>query len=237
MSLISSSSTAASLLHINQFKLCYLKPQTHSSSHLRNFVPFGCSTKIIYISFCNKLLNISNSVARASTYSKHQSFTEGDTKSFEWEDHDDIEDTGSPWEGAIIYKRNPSITHVEYCTTLERLGLGRLSTETSKSKASAMGLRVTKSVKDYPHGTPVQISIDVTRKKQKLRLDGIIKTVITLGCNRYIFANFLLVVLFTSLPINFHFFFSFVCVCYHDSTLLNLTCCFLPMFPFVWPLK
>ncbi|KAJ0094185.1 hypothetical protein Patl1_15805 [Pistacia atlantica] len=206
MSLISSSSTAAPLLHINQFKLCYLKPQTHSSSHLRNFVPFGCSTKTIYISFCNKPLNISNSVARASTYSKLQSFTEGDTKSFEWEDHDDIEDTGSPWEGAIIYKRNPSITHVEYCTTLERLGLGRLSTETSKSKASAMGLRVTKSVKDYPHGTPVQISIDITRKKQKLRLDGIIKTVITLGCNRCgepaaesVFSNFS--VLLTEQPI------------------------------------
>ncbi|KAG5015435.1 hypothetical protein JHK85_021571 [Glycine max] len=36
----------------------------------------------------------------------------------------------------------------------------------------------------FPNGTPVQISIDVTKKK-KLRLDGIIKTVITLLCNRY----------------------------------------------------
>ncbi|KAJ4710383.1 DUF177 domain protein [Melia azedarach] len=128
--------------------------------------------------FRNKLL----AVARDSTYPK--SFTENDTQSFEWEDQEEIEDTGSPWEGAIIYKRNPSITHVEYCTTLERLGLGRLSTELSLSRASAMGLRVTKAVKVYPNGTPVQVSIDVTRKKQKLRLDGIIRTVLTLGCNR-----------------------------------------------------
>ncbi|GMN51067.1 hypothetical protein TIFTF001_020221 [Ficus carica] len=94
------------------------------------------------------------------------------------------EDTESPWEGAVIYKRNSSISHVEYCTTLERLGLGSLSTEVSKSRASVMGLRVTQAVKDYPFGTPLQISVDVTRKKQKLRLDGIVKTVITLGCNR-----------------------------------------------------
>ncbi|XP_065879227.1 large ribosomal RNA subunit accumulation protein YCED homolog 1, chloroplastic [Euphorbia lathyris] len=108
--------------------------------------------------------------------------------SLKWDDQDqeqeDPEDLESPWEGAIIYKRNPSISHLEYCTTLERLGLQTLSTEVSKSRASIMGLRVTKAVKDYPLGTPVQISIDVTRKKKKLRLDGMIKTVITLACNR-----------------------------------------------------
>ncbi|KAF4389089.1 hypothetical protein F8388_026818 [Cannabis sativa] len=109
-----------------------------------------------------------------------------DIISFDYEDEEkeDIEDTGSPWEGAVIYKRNSSITHVEYCTTLERLGLGKLSTEVSKSRASVMGLRVTKAVKDYPFGTPVHISVDITRKKRKLRLDGIIKTVFTLGCSR-----------------------------------------------------
>ncbi|XP_050230505.1 large ribosomal RNA subunit accumulation protein YCED homolog 1, chloroplastic [Mercurialis annua] len=103
-----------------------------------------------------------------------------------WDDlnQQDPDDLESPWEGAIIYKRNPSVTHVEYCTTLERLGLENHSTEVSKSRASVMGLRVTKAVKDYPLGTPVQISIDVIRKKQKLRLDGIIKTVLTLSCNR-----------------------------------------------------
>ncbi|KAL9669134.1 hypothetical protein QQ045_006676 [Rhodiola kirilowii] len=110
------------------------------------------------------------------------------------------DDEGSPWEGAIVYKRNASVPHVEYCTTLERLGLGSLSTDVSKAKASNMGLRITKAVNDYPSGTPVQVSIDVTRKIQKLRLDGIIKTVLTLGCNRCgeaaaesIFSNFSLI--------------------------------------------
>lgn len=118
---------------------------------------------------------------------RDSSFDEENTASFDWGDEEQgeiEEDVGSPWEGAIIYKRNPSISHVEYCTTLERLGLVKLSTEVSKSRASVMGLRVTKSVKDFPFGTPVQISIDVTRKKHKLRLDGIIKTVITLACQR-----------------------------------------------------
>ncbi|XP_033510066.1 large ribosomal RNA subunit accumulation protein YCED homolog 1, chloroplastic [Nicotiana tomentosiformis] len=119
---------------------------------------------------------------------------------FDWEDEEqgDIqEDEGSPWEGAVVYKRNSSVTHLEYCTTLERLGLGKLSTRVSRSRASVMGLRVTKDVKDYPDGTPVLISLDVTRKKQKLRLDGIIRTVLSLGCNRCgepaaesIFSNF-----------------------------------------------
>ena len=57
-----------------------------------------------------------------------------------------------------------------------------------------MGLHVTKAVKDYPNGSPVQISIDVTRKKKKLRLDRIIKTanVIGLFCNRYCPLEFIL---------------------------------------------
>ncbi|XP_010274458.1 PREDICTED: uncharacterized protein LOC104609774 [Nelumbo nucifera] len=129
-----------------------------------------------------------------------------ETMDFDLGELGDEEDEGSPWEGAIVYKRNPSVSHLEYCTTLERLGLGKLSTELSKSRASEMGLRVTKAVKDFPLGTPVQISIDVTRKKQKLRLDGIIRTVITLGCNRCgepatecLFSNFTL--LLTEEPI------------------------------------
>ncbi|KNA18209.1 hypothetical protein SOVF_072910 [Spinacia oleracea] len=112
-------------------------------------------------------------------------------------DWGDEEDEGSPWEGAIVYKRNSSISHMEYCTTLERLGLGKTSSELSRSRASAMGLRVTKAVKDYTDGTPVLISVDVTRKKHKLRLDGIMRTVLSLACNRCgepavesIFSNF-----------------------------------------------
>lgn len=102
------------------------------------------------------------------------------------EEYQDVDDEmGSPWEGAIVYQRNASVSHVEYCTTLERLGLGKLSSEVSKSRASLMGLRVTKAVKDFPLGTPVLVSVDVTRKKHKLRLDGIIRTVLTLACYRY----------------------------------------------------
>nr|KYP38916.1 hypothetical protein KK1_039808 [Cajanus cajan] len=110
-----------------------------------------------------------------------------ESTSLDWDDDDDeeVEDTGSPWEGAVIYKRNASILHLEYCTTLERLGLAKLSTDVSKTKAAVMGLRVTKAVKDFPNGTPVQISIDVTKRKKKLKLDGIVKTVISLLCNRY----------------------------------------------------
>lgn len=126
-----------------------------------------------------------------------ESFTENSTIDMDWEDQEDVEDTGSPWEGSVMYRRNASVTHVEYCTTLERLGLGKLSTEVSKKRASSMGLRVTKDVKDFPDGTPVQVSVDVIRKKKKLRLDGIVRTVITLGCNRCgeeagesIFSNF-----------------------------------------------
>ncbi|XP_021274349.1 large ribosomal RNA subunit accumulation protein YCED homolog 1, chloroplastic isoform X2 [Herrania umbratica] len=144
----------------------------------------------------SKSLNVLKPV-RDSINQNSEYFTEENTITIDWEDQEDIEDIGSPWEGAVIYRRNPSITHLEYCTTLERLGLGKLSSDISKTRASVMGLRVTRAVKDYPNGTPVQISIDVTRKKQKMRLDGIIKTVITLGCNRCgepaaegIFSNF-----------------------------------------------
>ncbi|KAK6124919.1 hypothetical protein DH2020_041330 [Rehmannia glutinosa] len=105
----------------------------------------------------------------------------------DWEFGEEVigedDDEGCPWEGAIMYKRNASISHLEYCTTLERLGLGKVSSEFSKTRASEMGLRVLKSVKDYPDGTPVLISVDVTRRKQKLRLDGIVRTVLALNCN------------------------------------------------------
>ncbi|CAA6655794.1 unnamed protein product [Spirodela intermedia] len=97
------------------------------------------------------------------------------------------EDEGSPWEGAVVYRRDPSVTHLEYCTTLERLGLGKLSSELSVTWEPSLS------------GTPVLISIDVTRKKRKLKLDGILRTVIVLGCNRCggpaaenVFSNFAL---------------------------------------------
>ncbi|CAI9112501.1 OLC1v1012958C1 [Oldenlandia corymbosa var. corymbosa] len=130
---------------------------------------------------------------------------------FEWSDEEIVEmeegELGSPWEAAIIYRRNAAVSHLEYCTTLERLGLGYISTNVSKSRSSELGLRVTNSVKDFPDGTPVLVSIDVMRKKKKeLRLDGLVRSVISLRCNRCgepaaknIFSNFSL--LLTEEPI------------------------------------
>ncbi|KAI7724698.1 hypothetical protein M8C21_004575 [Ambrosia artemisiifolia] len=139
-------------------------------------------------------------ITRNSLNSNHELASDDNIMEDDWKDLEDVDDIDSPWEGAIMYQRNPTISHIEYCTTLERLGLGHISTDVSKSRASLMGLRVTKSVKDFPQGTPVMISIDVTRKKQNLKLDGIIRTVITLGCNRCggpaadcVFSNFSLV--------------------------------------------
>lgn len=104
-------------------------------------------------------------------------------------DEDEDEDlASSPWKGAVVYRRDASVTHLEYSTTLERLGLGKLSSGLSRSRASAMGIRLAaRSGKEAPFGdgeTPVLISVDITRRKRRLKLDGIVRTVITLGCNR-----------------------------------------------------
>lgn len=152
-------------------------------------------------------------LAKSRILVSQESFTETSTIDMDWEDQEEIEDTGSPWEGSVMYRRNASVTHVEYCTTLERLGLGRLSTEVSKKRASSMGLRVTKDVKDYPDGTPVQVSVDVIRKKKKLRLDGIVRTVITLGCNRCFLVNLITASLLSCDCINFVIYrFSLMCL-------------------------
>ncbi|KAH7537431.1 hypothetical protein FEM48_Zijuj03G0092100 [Ziziphus jujuba var. spinosa] len=187
---------------INHYKV-YFKPYGYTSPF--PYFAFGlgknrsCLVKGIPIIVREKEYNILRSTKIDCMKPNYQPVIEENEVSFHLGDQekDDMEDTDSPWEGAVIYKRSSSISHLEYCTTLERLGLGKLSTEVSKSRASVMGLRITRSVKDYPLGTPVQISVDVTKKKQKLRLDGIIKTVITLGCNRCgeptaecIFSNF-----------------------------------------------
>ncbi|XVE83380.1 hypothetical protein DITRI_Ditri16bG0084300 [Diplodiscus trichospermus] len=201
MSLVISSSPVTFSSNFNPFKVCNLKfcrpalPIPLSSLVVHSKYPWSVTLENHKI-FRNRPQNVLKPV-RDSIKQNCQYFTEDDTVTLDWDDQEDVEDIGSPWEGAVIYRRNPSVTHLEYCTTLERLGLGKLSSDISKSRASVMGLRVTKAVKDYPNGTPVQISIDVTRKKQKLRLDGIVKTVISLGCNRCgkpaaecIFSNF-----------------------------------------------
>ncbi|KAJ0985750.1 hypothetical protein J5N97_004106 [Dioscorea zingiberensis] len=58
------------------------------------------------------------------------------------------------------------------------------------------------SSRDGDDETPVLVSVDVMRRKLKLKLDGIIRTVITLGCKRCaepaaerIFSNFTLLLI------------------------------------------
>ncbi|ESQ47909.1 hypothetical protein EUTSA_v10021111mg [Eutrema salsugineum] len=198
MSLLCSSSYIALLPQTKRSRLSVLKLKTCTLSLCSSLAYPHYTTGIRkHVSFLFAEPHKLRRLAKSQILVSQESFTENSTIDIDWEDEEDIEDTGSPWEGSVMYRRNASVTHVEYCTTLERLGLGRLSTQVSKKRASAMGLRVTKDVKDYPDGTPVQVSVDVIRKKKKLRLDGIVRTVITLGCNRCgepagesIFSNF-----------------------------------------------
>ncbi|KAL1292426.1 hypothetical protein HN51_060870 [Arachis hypogaea] len=180
-------SSAAVPLQFSQWKTCNVNSK-HKIAYI-SFTPFwnrpvsNSKTRYLYTNRRIEPNVLHKYTAKCKGLDDFESFID---ESMDWDDDDDdeVESTGSPWEGAVIYKRNASISHVEYCTTLESLGLGNLSTDLSKNRASVMGLRVTKAVKDYPNGTPVQISIDVVRKKKKLRLEGIIKTVIGLLCSR-----------------------------------------------------
>lgn len=97
-------------------------------------------------------------------------------------DDDDDGSLSSPWEGALVYRRDAAVQHLEYATTLERLGLGDLSSPDSRARAAAMG--ILSSTKADRSETPVLVSVDVTRRRGRLRLDGIVRTVITLGCFR-----------------------------------------------------
>uniref|UniRef100_A0A453T4E8 Uncharacterized protein n=1 Tax=Aegilops tauschii subsp. strangulata TaxID=200361 RepID=A0A453T4E8_AEGTS len=64
-----------------------------------------------------------------------------DLEDFEgFADGDGEEEGPSPWEGAVVYRRDASAQHVEYATTLERLGLADLSSPHSRAHAAAMGI-------------------------------------------------------------------------------------------------
>ncbi|PSS04298.1 Protein of unknown function DUF177 protein [Actinidia chinensis var. chinensis] len=208
MLLLFSAPSVIPSLHINPLKC--------KSPFKSNFTFVQCNILKGCPSFCtnphptfskNKQLSTLRFIATKCTSSDDFLFNVDSSITFDWTDQkEEVEDMESPWEGAVVYQRNPLISHVEYCTTLERLGLQKLSTEISRSRSSMMGLRVTKAVKDFPLGTPVLISVDVSRKEQKLRLDGIVRTVITLACHRCgeptaecVFSNFSL--LLTEEPI------------------------------------
>lgn len=166
----------------------HTRPLKSSSPSNLNFACAHRNTRQGLSSFCNSTqIILKNKPPNTLRFVARECMNSDDVFIDDWWDpmqEDDEDMGGSPWEGAVVYQRNASVSHVEYCTTLERLGLAKISTEVSRSRASVMGLRVTKAVKDFPLGTPVLISVDVTRKRQKLRLDGIVRTVITLLCNR-----------------------------------------------------
>lgn len=201
--------------NIIPLQFCNLKIRNVAVLHpALNFIPRKYSTNLP--SSCNNKARIvlqswrlraGSSKNSRNVYAEESAVT-GD---FEWDDGqveefgamvEDDEEGPLPWEGAVIYKRSASISHIEYCTTLERLGLRKVSSGVSKTRASELGLRVTKAVKDYPDGTPVFISMDVMKKKQNLRLEGILRTVFALDCNRCgesaaksVFSNFSLVLI------------------------------------------
>ncbi|XP_047326975.1 large ribosomal RNA subunit accumulation protein YCED homolog 1, chloroplastic [Impatiens glandulifera] len=199
MYLLNSSPTVIPCFHTRKSKTHQLLFK--SFNYIRH--PPSCVRKVVCPVFRNKNQSISAVASRDYGDAIDGLFDDDDDSiTIDLTELEEDDDESSPWEGAITYQRNASISHVEYCTTLERLGLAKVSSEVSKSQAFAMGLRVSKAVKDFPLGTPVLVSVDVTKKKKRLRLDGIIKTVITLGCNRCgeptgegIFSNFSLLLL------------------------------------------
>lgn len=93
----------------------------------------------------------------------------------------DVEE-GTPWEGAIVFRRSAVQSRFDYSTTLERLGLSRFSSEKSMALATEMGLE--KSEIDGVVGTPVQVSVDFKKEGRDYRIDGIIRTSLALLCNR-----------------------------------------------------
>ena len=144
MSLVIPSSSAAPLhfsqLETNNFN-SHQKFASNFFSPFQNRVGLGCKSRHIRTYLRNEL----NVLHKYAVRSKGDDFESINDESLDWDDEEEVEDMGFPWEGAIIYKRNATILHLEYCTTLERLGLAKLSSDVSKTRAAAMGLRVTKA--------------------------------------------------------------------------------------------
>lgn len=89
------------------------------------------------------------------------------------------EEEGTPWEGAVMFRRSATQSRFDYATTLERLGLARFSSERAISVATDMGL-----TSDGVAGTPVQISVEVTKQGRDFQVDGVIRTALALVCNQ-----------------------------------------------------
>lgn len=177
--------------HTSLPNLLNLYPLTNSSPSLRLWVPSPCrsaiTSKSLLFPFSRFPVNKVHTLTKASSSFTVSEITDIlDDLGSDGDGDDDL--AGSPWEGAIVYHRDASVSHVEYCTTLERLGLGKLSSEVSRLRAADMGIRLPmRRPKNSTFGdeeTPVLVSLDITKRKRRLRLDGIVRTVITLGCNR-----------------------------------------------------
>ncbi|CAL5325519.1 unnamed protein product [Camellia sinensis] len=157
MTIILSSSSVIPSFHINLFVHCNI-PQGLPSFN-KNINPILKKTLASTLRF----------IARECMNSNDVLFGEDGSITYDWKDKQgENEDMGSPWEGLLCIR--------------ETLQSHMWSTAQPWRDS---GLRVTRAVKDFPLGTPVLISVDVTRKKKKLRLDGIVRTVITLACNSF----------------------------------------------------
>lgn len=88
-----------------------------------------------------------------------------------------------PWNGAIIFKRSSSNSRYEWETSLERLGLNRLSSPLSRSEAVKFLGQVSGDVgscrKDV---TRVVVQLDVEKEGRNLRLDGTAQTAFGVHC-------------------------------------------------------
>ncbi|BBN00070.1 DUF177 domain-containing protein [Marchantia polymorpha subsp. ruderalis] len=124
------------------------------------------------------------------TFSLERSFKRAalplDRASIEGETDTEKQEDEEPWLGAVVFKRSSTQTHYEFQTSLERLGLAVLSSDASSSLANSIGIvsKTPASGAGQDNVTPVGISIDVSREGRDLRLDGLVRTAITLCCNR-----------------------------------------------------
>ncbi|KAG6542175.1 hypothetical protein Mapa_016407 [Marchantia paleacea] len=109
-----------------------------------------------------------------------------DRASIEGETDTDEQEDEEPWLGAVVFKRSSTQTHYEFQTSLERLGLAVLSSDASRSLANSIGIvsKTSESGAVQDTVTTVGISIDVSREGRDLRLDGLVRTAISLCCNR-----------------------------------------------------
>lgn len=100
-------------------------------------------------------------------------------------------DTSDPWLGAVIFSPETNRRSYTFITTLERLGLGDLSSASSVSEAAdllvAPGFTPddgAPDLREQAKGTAVVINMNVAGSGQDLLADGTVDTVFGLQCTR-----------------------------------------------------